>query len=147
MSSQSQSNTAMRDRNPFGEIERFFDRMSEQFEDTAEWPMRGMGSDAAVDVVDAGDAFEVHVDLPGFAKEDVELTLSDGTLRVHAEADADEGGRYVRQERHRGSVDRTVTLPERVDEEGIEATLSRGVLTVTLGKAVAGGDATTIDIE
>lgn len=136
----------MRDRNPFSEIERFFERMSEQFEDTAEWPMQ-MRRDAAVDVVDAGAEYEVRVDLPGFAKDDVELTLSDATLRVHAEAEGEDDGRYVRHERHEGPVDRTVALPEDVDQEAVDATLADGVLTVTLGKAATGEDATSIDIE
>jgi HSP20 family protein len=137
----------MRDRNPFSEIERFFERMSDQFEGTADWPMR-MGRDVAADVVDAGDEYQVRIDLPGFEQDDVELTLSGARLRVHASApDQEETVRYVRQERHHGTVDRTVTLPENVDEESVDATLSDGVLTVTLAKAVTGEDARSIDIE
>lgn len=137
----------MRDRNPFEEIERFFDRMSDQFEETAEWPMK-MRRDTAVDVIDAGDEYEVRIDLPGFEKDDVELTLSETTLRVHAKRDTDEEVvRYVRRERGDGTIDRTVTLPDLVDEEAVDATLSNGLLTVRLAKHAAGEDATSIDIE
>lgn len=137
----------MRDRNPFQEIERLFERMSEQFEETAEWPMQ-MRRDTAVDVVDFGDVYEVRLELPGFRKDDVELTLSEDTLRVHAEGETDEDeGRYVRRERHRGAVDRAVTLPEAVEEDSADATLADGLLTVTLTKQAAGEDATAIDIE
>jgi HSP20 family protein len=138
----------MRDRNPFEEIEKLFERMSEQFEDPADWPVR-MGRETPVDVVDVGDAYEVRVDLPGFEKDDVELTLSDATLRVHAtrEDDVETDVRYVRRERSDGAVDRTVTLPDSVDEASVDATLAAGVLTVTLGKEVTGEDAKSIDIE
>lgn len=139
----------MRDRNPFEEIEQFFERMSKQFEESAEWPVQ-MRRDAAVDVVDTGETYEVRVDLPGFAKDDVELTLSETTLRVRADHEPDdEDGhvRYVRRERREGAVDRAVTLPENVDDEGVDATLAQGVLTVTVEKETTGEDATSIDIE
>ena len=137
----------MRDRTPFDEIERFFERMSDQFEESAEWPMK-MRRDAAVDVVDVGEEFEVRVDLPGFEKDDVELTLSDSTLRVRAErADGAEAGRFVRRERRDGAVDRSVMLPDNVDPEAVSATLANGVLTVTVGKEATGEDAKSIDIE
>lgn len=138
----------MRDRNPFEEIEQLFERMSEQFEDPTDWPVR-MGRETPVDVVDVGDAYEVRVDLPGFEKDDVELTLSDAALRVHAtrEDDAETDVRYVRRERSDGAVDRSVTLPDAVDEGSVDATLAAGVLTVTLGKEATGEHAKSIDID
>lgn len=139
----------MRGRNPFEEIEQFFERMSQQFEESAEWPP-SMGGGTPVDVLDRGDEYEVTADLPGFEKEDVEVTLTDDALRVSAsreteteETDAD----YVRRERRSESVDRRVSLPESVDQDDVDATLSNGILTVTLSKEVAGDDARTIDIE
>jgi HSP20 family protein len=137
----------MRDRNPFSEIERFFERMSEQFEDTAEWPVP-TSKGTAVDLVDAGEEFEVWVDVPGFEKEDIELTLSEATLRVRAERGTeDDDVRYLRRERHDDDVDRTVSLPDNIDEEHVDATLSDGVLTVAIGKVATGEDAKSIDIE
>ena len=139
----------MRGRNPFEEIEQFFERMSQQFEESAEWPT-AMGGRTPVDVLDRDDEYEVTVDLPGFEKEDVEVTLTDDTLRVSASRETEteeEGGDYVRRERQSESVDRSVSLPEPVDQDGVDATLSNGVLTVTLEKQVSGDDARTIDIE
>jgi HSP20 family protein len=148
MSSASQANIGtMRDRNPFSEIERFFERMSEQFEDTAEWPGQ-LRQDTAADLVDAGEEFEVRVDVPGFEKDDIELTLSEATLRVRAERDTeDDDVRYLRRERHDGDIDRTVSLPDNIDDEHVDATLSDGVLTVAIGKVATGEDAKSIDIE
>lgn len=138
----------MRGRNPFEEIERIVERMSEQFEESAEWPARMRGA-PAVDVLDRDEEYEVVVDLPGFRKDDVELTLTEDTLRVSAEREdgEDEEAEYVRQERPDGSVERRVTLPEPVDEESAAATLADGVLRVTLAKQAVAEDARTIDIE
>jgi HSP20 family protein len=90
----------------------------------------------------------VTADLPGFEKEDIEVTLADRTLRIEAEHDAEVSteGEYVRRERRHESASRSVRLPEAVAEEGIEATHSNGVLTVTLPKRDAEGG-TRIDID
>jgi HSP20 family protein len=126
-------------RNPFDEIERVFDRMSSQFE-----PLEGdlFEGTVAVDVEDAGDAYVVTADLPGYEREDVDVQLTGRRLTLSAERDesaADESGtedgRYIRRERHHRSVSRTVRLPDAVDETGTEAQYNNGVLTVTLPKA------------
>ena len=140
---------SMRGRNPFEEIEQFFERMSQQFEESAEWPT-AMGGTTPVDVLDHGEEYEVTVDLPGFEKEDVEVILTDDTLQVSAshETEAEEtDSDYVRRERRSESVNRSVSLPDSVDQEAVDATLSNGVLTITLEKQVSGDDARTIDIE
>jgi HSP20 family protein len=138
-------------KNPFEEIERMFDRISSQFEEFE--PERALGGDVAVDLVDTGDAFEVVADLPGYAPEDIEVTLPDTqTVRISAsqetptEEESDEADRrYLRRERHSRAVSRTVSLPERVDEEGTTASHDNGVLTVTLPKQ-AGSDGTDIPV-
>jgi len=124
---------AMDRENPFEEIERLFDQFSTQSE-----PGAGLGGSVAVDVADAGDAFEVTADLPGYTSEDIEVTLPDPrTLRINATQETAEQGeddrRYVRQERSR-RTSRTVSLPDRIDEGGAEASYENGVLTVRLPK-------------
>ena len=79
--------------------------------------------------------FYVEVELPGVAKEDLELIAHDGKLRIQGERKAPEGERhYWRNERFYGTFDRTIALPESVDWEHIEAELTNGVLRVTLHK-------------
>lgn len=115
---------------PFAEIERLFDEL------TAVAPG---GASLAVDVLDAGDAFEVTADLPGYDTGDIDVKLLDGRrLRIAAERDTETehgDGRFVTRERRRQSVSRTVSLPEPVDESDPEAAYSNGVLTVRLPKA------------
>lgn len=131
--------------NPFEEIEEMLERMGREFDGD---PL-GVARSTPVDVADRGDAFVVTADLPGFETEDVEVTLADSTLRIDAERSTSaetEDAEYVRRERRRESVSRSVRLPEAVDEEGVEATYTNGVLTVTLEKQSADGG-TQIDIE
>ena len=144
---------SMRSRNPFDEIEQFFERMSRQFEES-EWPM-AMGADISVDVAEHDDEFVVTADLPGYEKEHIDLKLSDSTLRISAEKEAMtdeekelEEGYYIRKERRHESISRSVKLPEEVDEEGVKASLKHGVLTITLPKlAVSEAESRKIDIE
>ena len=84
---------------------------------------------------EAEDSYYVEADLPGVKREDVELTLDNNVLRIAAERKAPEGERKVwHSERGYGRVERTVSLPEKVDHDSIEAELSDGVLVVKLQK-------------
>ena len=81
------------------------------------------------------DAFYVEADLPGVKREDVELTLDKNVLRIAAERKAPEGERKVwHSERGYGRVERTISLPDTVNAESIEAELAEGVLVVKLHK-------------
>lgn len=138
-------------RNPFEELEELFERMSSQFEG-GDWYRVG-GKPIAVDLVDEGDRYELFADLPGYEREDIDLTLTDGSLRIDAERDDDEPEdplettRHVQRERHHGTVSRTVRLPEPIDEDNSNARYHNGVLTITLPKLQPDENSTQIDIE
>ncbi|MBX0322341.1 Hsp20/alpha crystallin family protein [Halomicroarcula sp. F13] len=133
----------MSDRDPFEEIERAFDTLSEQF---------GVDLDTVpTDILDEGDAFVVHADLPGYDSEDIDVQLvEERKLTIsadHSESTEATDGRYVQHERRRQSASRTVTLPEAVDEDGTSAAYEDGVLTVRLPKvSVEGDDGTDIPV-
>ena len=90
-----------------------------------------------LDVSEEEGALKVSVELPGMSKDDVELTVENGTLTIHGEKrheeESDEEGVY-RTERYYGYVHRSLPLPEDVDQENVEAQLDKGVLTVRLPK-------------
>lgn len=135
-------------RNPFEEIEQMFDRLSRQFEEEP-FGLMGMAGSIAVDVADHDDEFVVTADLPGFDKDDIDVSLADRTLQIeadHEEEETEESADYLRRERNRQSMSRSLTLPESVDQEGISASLNNGVLTVTLPKREQDGGH-RIDIE
>ena len=140
----------MRRNNPFEDIERMFERMSEQFEDFPKTEM-GLTNQLTVDVEDRVDEYVVTADLPGFTKDDIDVELVEQTLRIAAEseteAETEEPGQYVRRERSRESMSRSISLPEAVEKEAVEARYKNGVLTVTLPKAYTTEDTHEIDIE
>ncbi|MGM0371921.1 MAG: Hsp20/alpha crystallin family protein [Halobacteriota archaeon] len=139
--------------NPFEEIERLLERMSEQFEDVDQlsslesaWPHR-----LKVDLAEFDGAYEVTADLPGFESEDIDVELLDDQLHICAQRETEteeaEEGRYLRRERSERSIDRRVSLPEPVEADAVEASFKNGVLTVCLPKAEGSEESHTIEIE
>lgn len=78
----------------------------------------------------------VTADVPGLSKDDVTITLDDQTLTVRGAraVGAPEGYSASRVERSGFDFERSFTLPPAVDPDRIGATVSDGVLTITLGK-------------
>ncbi|ELY54862.1 Hsp20/alpha crystallin family protein [Natronolimnohabitans innermongolicus] len=137
-------------RNPFDDIEEMLDRVSRQVEEGMTSGGLQVPGSVAVDVVDTGEEYLVTADLPGYETEDIELTLSEGTLRLEAaREDEDEyaEGRYLRRERTRTSVNRRIRLPDPVEEENVSAGYEDGVLTVRLPKVSGIDESKQIDIE
>jgi HSP20 family protein len=90
---------------------------------------------APASIWEAGNNFHIEIDAPGVSREGVELTFDKGTLQITLERKGPEGERTNwHNERGYGKVSRTVTLPETVDPETIEAALNNGVLHVTISK-------------
>ncbi len=139
--------------NPLEELERLFERMNRQFEEASrrmEGAAPGPGTGpASLDLIERDGEFLVTVDLPGFERGDVDIALTDHTLRIEAEREVEieEGdGQYIRRERRGASVRRSVQLPEEVDTGAVSARMESGVLTVTLPKLEA-ATARHIEIE
>jgi HSP20 family protein len=111
-----------------GEVDRLFNN------DTSGPLRRWM---PAMDVVETDDQFVLRADLPGMSEEDVNIELEDRVLTVSgerkAEHEATKGG-YHRVERAFGAFVRSLTLPDGVDPEAVEASFDRGVLEVRIPK-------------
>ena len=90
-----------------------------------------------MDLVEAGDHFVLKADLPGLAEEDVSIEVQDGNLTISGERktehESSERGWY-RIERAFGAFNRSLTLPDGVDADGISAEFDRGVLEVRIPK-------------
>ncbi|WP_410767377.1 Hsp20/alpha crystallin family protein [Haloferax sp. DFSO60] len=142
--------------NPFDELERIFERLSREFSDASrswKWnepSMPWMGEESmAVDLVEHDDHFIVAVDLPGFEREDVEVSVTDHMLRIDAKREReteDKDSQYIRHERRHKTEQRSISLPDAVDPENVTARMKNGVLTVTLPK-IETDEARSIDIE
>ncbi len=92
------------------------------------------------DVKENENNYEIYIDLPGFKKEEVKITLENGYLTVSAEKGLEEKdenkdtGKYIRQERWYGSMSRSFYVGEEITQEEVKAGFESGVLKITLPK-------------
>jgi HSP20 family protein len=112
------------------EIDRVFDAFFGQTDQARRWvpPM---------DLVEAEDHFVLKADLPGLGEGDVNIEVQDGTLTISGERKAEHEQRekgWYRIERAFGSFNRSLTLPDGVDPDGIAASFTDGVLELRIPK-------------
>lgn len=91
----------------------------------------------ALDVWESEDELVLALDLPGIPPESVAIEVDDGVLTVSGQRERkveEERDRYYRFERRFGAFSRSVTLPQGVDEEKIEAAFEDGVLEIRVPK-------------
>ena len=96
------------------------------------------GWSVALDVYEDTDNVYVKAEMPGMKKEDINLSLHDGSLSISGERKSEtshEGTETLRTERFYGRFQRTVTLPTPVAIDKVKAQYKDGVLSVTLPKA------------
>jgi HSP20 family protein len=128
------------------EFESMFNRYLGGREEAAAW------APYAVDIREDADHFYVDAELPGFRKEDVDITLENQTLTISAHrsaqtngngganpgaskgAEQNDGGQHLLHERRYTRFQRSFTLPPTVNEQSVQAKLSDGVLHITLNK-------------
>jgi HSP20 family protein len=92
----------------------------------------------ALDIHEDADRVTVKLEAAGMKKEDFDISLHDDNLTISGERKAEtekREGESFRSERFFGSFSRTITLPAMVKADGVSATYTDGVLTITLPKA------------
>lgn len=127
--------TAMRPMN--ADLFEEFDRLHSRLLDTFGAPTEGTEGwmPALADLEETDDAFIVHVEVPGFDREDIRIEMEGRRLMVHAEREEEEREGTVRSStRSRGHLHHEVVLPADADQDSIEATLDRGMLTIRTSK-------------
>jgi HSP20 family molecular chaperone IbpA len=92
----------------------------------------------AVDVVETATAFVLSAELPGVAREDVDLSLDGRRLELSGRRPLPTDHRFSQMERSYGPFRRAFELPAAVDAGAVTAELVRGVLTITVPKRPAG---------
>ena len=91
----------------------------------------------AMDLVETEDHFVLRADLPGMTENDVSIELEDNVLTLAGERKSEHEARgegYYRVERASGSFSRSLTLPEGIDPDSVEAAFENGVLEVRVPK-------------
>ena len=100
------------------------------------------------DIKELADCYQIEMELPGFAKEEVKAQLKDGYLTITAEHNAEnkeenneegqkkEAVKYIRRERYYGKCQRSFFVGKNVTEEDINAKFENGILTMYVPKEV-----------
>jgi HSP20 family protein len=89
----------------------------------------------AIDMVEDGSDLVVTIDLPGFAKKDINLRITGNVLSISAKRDQDEALGTVHYRHRPGKIDKKVLLPLSVKEEEKvvgKATYENGVVTLKI---------------
>lgn len=91
------------------------------------------------DVSEDENGYEVTMNLPGFAKEDVKAELKEGYLTITAstnssEEETDKKGKFIRRERYSGTCSRQFYVGNEVTQEDIKAKFENGTLKLTIPK-------------
>lgn len=93
----------------------------------------------AIDIIDRAGEVLVRAEMPGVAKEDIDISLQDSTLTIKGEVKTDEDlkdSNYSYSERSYKYFTRSLNIPFKIKTDGIKATHRDGVLTVSLPKVV-----------
>jgi len=90
----------------------------------------------ALDVFEDKDNLFVRAELPGMKKEQIDISLHDGSLSISGErkGESKHEAEVYRGERFYGRFQRTVTLPTAVAADKVKAQYKDGILTITLPK-------------
>lgn len=95
------------------------------------------------DIKEMDNGYELEMDLPGFAKDEVKASLENGYLTISAAKGVDQdekekkSGRYIRRERYAGACQRTFYVGEDIGQEDIKAEFKHGILKLFIPKKEA----------
>jgi HSP20 family protein len=92
----------------------------------------------SMEVAETPQGLEITTELPGIDEKDVEISVADGILTIRGEKKEEkkeEKKTYRLIERSYGSFERSLALPRSVDTASVNATMSNGVLKITIAKS------------
>jgi len=93
--------------------------------------------EATVDLVDEGNKFVVHAEMPGVAKDKIDVALTKDNIEISAETDVeteDKAKNFVVRERVYSHIYKQLSFPEEVIPEKAESTFKDGLLEVSIPK-------------
>lgn len=102
-----------------------------------------------LDIEDTGENYKVTAELPGVQKENLDVTLDDGRLKIRVQQEEekkDEKENYIHKERRLSSMERNIYL-EDADSESVKAKLEEGILHLTISKKEEIDTSKKIEIE
>ena len=113
---------------------RFSDMLDEMMDDAFSWSKGTFIPE--LNVFETDKEFEITLALPGMSKDDINIGFENNTITIIGERELteEEGTKYHRIESKFGKFERSLPLPNVIDEENISATYDNGVLTITVPK-------------
>jgi HSP20 family protein len=131
-------------RSPWTDMLNLHDSMRGLFDSRWPFPLRSPipaeTGEPAVDMFERDGNIVVKAEMPGIEPEKVEVTVSDGELRISGERHEEKEVKdehYYRSERSFGRIFRALTLPEGCDRDNVKATAKDGVVEVVIPKKPA----------
>ena len=117
---------------PFDDFDRLFRELT-----VPSSRMNNMSFDLAADLYEDGDDLVAEMNLPGLKGDDIDIEVEDNQLRVSGrreEVQEKKEKSHYSKEIRRGTFHRVISLPDRVEEDKVEAEYHDGVLTVIMPK-------------
>ncbi|MBQ7636049.1 MAG: Hsp20/alpha crystallin family protein [Lachnospiraceae bacterium] len=126
----------------FDDFFNFFPYVDDKEFKNAEKKLYGKNADHIMktDVKELDDSYELEMDLPGYKKEEIQISLEEGYMTINAVKGLDQDekekktGKYIRRERYVGSCCRSFYVGENITEEDIQAEFKHGILKLTIPK-------------
>ena len=122
--------------NPFAELEELREQFSKLL-NVQESKPNDIAFIPTVNTREADDAYYIEVDLPGVAKDDINIDVDDNTLTISGVRKVKEEHKednFYKVESVYGKFERSFSLPEDVDSDKIEAKHNNGVLEIKIPK-------------
>ena len=90
------------------------------------------------DIKEHKDNYSIMIDLPGYNKDDIKISIDDGYLTINAKMSKDEEekekGRFIRRERYFGECSRSFYVGDTVEVDDIKASFKNGALSLEIPK-------------
>jgi len=126
-----------------GELEKVMESPRRDF------PALFKGGEPKVDISETATDVIVKADVPGFKKEELQLSVTEDSITIRGETKSEkkeEKENFYQMERYCGSFSRTMTLPSAVKNKEAKASYQDGVLTVTIPKTEQSEKSHKVDI-
>ena len=115
-----------------------FDLFRDFFEGDDLFPIKRESTIMKTDIKEKKDKYIIEMDLPGYDKENIQLSLKDGYLEVTAEVNkeenSDENEKFVHKERYYGHCSRSFYVGDQIKEDEISAEFKNGTLKICVPK-------------
>ena len=113
------------------------DLFDDLFDNVFRAPVFGGQSLMKTDVREKDGKYILDIEMPGYKKEDVRISLYNGTLTISAEShssneEKDDNGRMIRQERYSGSCSRSFYVGDGIKDTDVQASFADGILKIEL---------------